>query len=215
MKHIKLFEGFVDDNDVLYNKIKIKTGEFYKIYLNLYWLCSFFDNADNFPKSKVGILKKHKKFPMDKDLKIDDTNLYYNGFPIPLAKSEDDFTSIDISILNSLQHNDEWDADQVLGGNLSESVYDNRFNAIYNKVYNLDIAINQLYKDIYGSFYKEVLNFKFKNDDLLKQTTIESREYFISLLKSKRNEGDLGSIIASAFINDKPVLLKEIWTLWA
>jgi hypothetical protein len=213
MKHIKLFEGFVDDNEVLYNKIKIKTGEFYKIYLNLYWLCSFFDNADNFPKSKVCILKKHKKFPMDKDLKIDDTNLYYNGFPIPLAKSEDDFTSIDISILNSLQHNDEWDADQVLGGNLSESVYDNRFNAIYNKVYNLDIAINQLYKDIYGSFYKEVLNFK--NDDLLKQTTIESREYFISLLKSKRDEGDLGSIIAGAFNDDKPVLLKEIWTLWA
>ena len=154
---------------------------------------------------------------MDKDLKIDDNNLYYNGFPIPLAKSEDDFTSIDISILNSLQHNDEWDADQALGGNLSESVnnglYDHRFNAIYNKVYNLDIAINQLYKDIYGSFYKEVLNFK--NDDLLKQTTIESKEYFISLLKSKRNEGDLGSIIAGAFINDKPVLLKEIWTLWA
>jgi len=212
MKHIKLFEGFVDDNEVLYNKIKIKTGEFYKIYLNLYWLCSFFDNADNFPKSTVGILKKHKKFPMDKDLKIDDTNLYYNGFPIPLAKSEDDFTSIDVSILNSLQHNDEWDADQVLGGNLSESVYDNRFIAIYNKVYNLDIAINQLYKDIYGSFYKDVLNFK--NDDLLKQTTIESREYFISLLKSKRNEGDLGSIIAVEFNDDKPVLLKEIWTLW-
>jgi len=205
MKHIKLFENFDSQHE-----INIKTGEFYKIYLNLYWLCIFFDNADNFPTSKAAMFKRASKFPMDKDFKIDDDNLYFNGFPIPLAKSEDDFKSLDVSIFNSLQHNDEWDEGQVLGENVSHAVYDKRFNAIYSKVHNLDMSINKLYDDIYDSFYRDIIHFK--EDILLKQTTLEAREYFFRLLKS--DDSISKAIIVKAFSNDKPVLLEKIWHLW-
>jgi len=208
MKHIKLFETFNSQDE-----INIKTGEFYKIYLNLYWLCSYFDNADNFPTSKVAIFKINKRFPMDKDFKIDDNNLYFNGFPIPLAKSEDDFRSLGVSVFNSLEHDDEWDVEAVMGENLSAGVYDKRFNAIYSKVHNLGLPINKLYEDIDVSFYKDVIIFK--EDELLKQTTIESKEYFISLLKSENKfDSGLSDIIFKAFNNDKPVLLEKIWDLW-
>lgn len=210
MKHLQLFENFDSQSE-----INIKTGEFYKIYLNLYWLCSYFDNADNFPTSKVGFFKSHKKFPMNGNFKIDDNNLYFNGFPIPLAKSEDDFRSLDISVFNSLKNNDEWDVEAVLGENVTGSTYDKRFNAIYSKVRNLDLPINKLYNDIYVSFYKDVMDYKLKNDELLKQTTIESREYFFRLLKSEQEfDPDLSNIIFKSFNNDNPVLLEKIWRLW-
>ena len=209
MKYLKLFENFDSQNEV-----NIKTGEFYKIYLNLYWLCSYFNNVDNFPTSKVAILKKDKKFPMDKDLRIDDNNLYFNGFPIPLAKSEDDFRSLGVSVFNSLKNNDEWDERAVLGENLSASVYDKRFNAIYNKVYNLDVSINKLYKDIYVSFYKQIIiDGDFKKDELIKQTTIESKEYSLVLMKSE-DDSNIQNIIFKTFYNDKPVLLEKIWNLF-
>lgn len=209
MKYLKLFENFDSQNEV-----NIKTGEFYKIYLNLYWLCSYFNNVDNFPTSKVAILKKDKKFPMDKDLRIDDNNLYFNGFPIPLAKSEDDFRSLGVSVFNSLKNNDEWDERAVLGENLSASVYDKRFNAIYNKVYNLDVSINKLYKDIYVSFYKQIIiDGDFKKDELIKQTTIESKEYSLGLMKSE-DDSNIQNIIFKTFYNDKPVLLEKIWNLF-
>ena len=199
MKYLKLFENFDSQNEV-----NIKTGEFYKIYLNLYWLCSYFNNVDNFPTSKVAILKKDKKFPMDKDLRIDDNNLYFNGFPIPLAKSEDDFRSLGVSVFNSLKNNDEWDERAVLGENLSASVYDKRFNAIYNKVYNLDVSINKLYKDIYVSFYKQIIiDGDFKKDELIKQTTIESKEYSLGLMKSE-DDSNIQNILFKTFYNDKP-----------
>ena len=208
MKHIKLFENFDSQSE-----INIKTGGFYKIYLNLYWLCSYFDNADNFPTSKVGLFKRNKKIPMDRNFKIDDNNLYFNGFPIPLAKSEDDFRSLGVSVFNSLKHNDEWDVEAVLGENASATHYDKRFNAIYSKVHNLGLPINKLYKDIYVSFYRDVINLK--EDELLKQTTIESREYFFRLLKSEQEfDPDLSNIIFKSFNNDKPVLLEKIWYLW-
>jgi len=209
MKYLKLFENFDSQNEV-----NIKTGEFYKIYLNLYWLCSYFNNVDDFPTSKVAILKKDKKFPMDKDLRIDDNNLYFNGFPIPLAKSEDDFRSLGVSVFNSLKNNDEWDERAVLGENAQAAVYDKRFNAIYNKVYNLDVSINKLYKDIYVSFYKQIIiDGDFKKDELLKQTTIESKEYSLGLMKSE-DDSNIKNIIFKAFNNDKPVLLEKIWYLW-
>lgn len=207
MKYLKLFENFDSQNEV-----NIKTGEFYKIYLNLYWICSYFNNVDNFPTSKVAILKKNKKFPMDKDIRIDDNNLYFNGFPIPLAKSEDDFRSLGVSIFNSLKNNDEWDVEKVIGENLSPSVYDKRFNAIYNKVYNLDLSINKLYEDIYVSFYKDK-DIDFKNDELLKQTTIKSKEYSLGLVKSE-DDSNIKNIIFKTFYNEKPVLLEKIWGLW-
>jgi hypothetical protein len=205
MKYIKLFENFDSQHE-----INIKTGEFYKIYLNLYWLCSYFNNADNFPTSKAAIFKRASKFPMDKDFKIDDDTLYFNGFPIPLAKSEDDFKSIDVSVFNSLAHDDEWDEAAALGENVSHAVYDKRFNSIYSKVHNLDMSINKQYDDIYDSFYRDVIHFK--EDELLKQTTLEAKEYFFRLLKS--DDSISKDIIFKAFSNDKPVLLEEIWHLW-
>jgi hypothetical protein len=208
MKHIKLFESFDSQKE-----IDIKTGEFYKTYLNLYWLCCYFDNVDNFQNTKPAIFKEHKKFPMDKDLRIDGDNLYFNGFPIPLAKSEDDFRSLEVSVFNSLENDDEWDVEARLGENLSPSVYGKRFNSIYSKVHNLDLAINKLYKDIDASFYKDVIILS--GDELLKQTTLESKEYFIKLLQfTNEFDTNLFNIINRAFNNDKPVLLEKIWYLW-
>ena len=189
----------------------MKIAEFYKIYLNLYWLCNYFNNIDKFPDSKLAIFKKNKKFPLDKDLKIDGDNLYFNGFPIPLAKSEDDFRSLGFSLYNTMYNNDEWDAEKQLTENTSNSVYDKKFNGIYNKVYNLDIPTNKLFKDLYDSFYKE--NMFLKNDELLKQTTIESKKYFLELFRFENEQQDtnLAHLIFRTFHKDKPELLEKIW----
>jgi hypothetical protein len=197
-----------EDNNI----INMKIAEFYKIYLNLYWLCTYFNNIDKFSNSKQAIFKKNKKFPLDKDLKIDN-NLYFNGFTIPLAKSEDDFRSLGVSLFLTLNNNNnnKSDAEQQLTENISNSVYDKKFDGIYSEVYNLDTPINKLFKDLYDSFYKENMNLK--NDELLKQTTIESKNYLFELMRfeNQQQDANLANLIFRTFYKDKPELLEKIW----
>lgn len=212
MKYIKLFEIYSQEIDIENSQIDNKIAEFYKTYFNLHWLCGYFTNVDKFPQSKPSIFKKHKKAPMVGDYRLDNDTLYFRGFPIPLAKDEDNFSSLSISVFNTLKHDDEFKPEEVLGEN---STYDNSFNGIWGKVSKLDLAVNELFDKISNTFYKDSGESQLKQDELLKETTVETKNYFNRLMRFEYEQDQkLGNLIFNTFFKERPKFLDKIWNLW-
>jgi hypothetical protein len=226
MKYLKFFENFLKENLLKEDgadkieKLSEVELDFWRIYLNLHFLCTYFntlkssDNIDKSPLSETArIFMENKKSPMDKEIGITEDSLIFNGFPIPYAKTNDEIMSVYLSVWNTIKNDDKYDSRKILGG-VNEGQYHSKFNLIYEKVEDIDLSVKNTLNKIWESFYKEKINLK--NDFILKETYKNSIIYFRTVYNSIREgatideANDIFNIWMTDVKSDRPEFIKKL-----